>query len=221
MPGMAHPMWPVYDLRLRAAVPAVCSLEIRLPGEAELPGFLALARAGIHPPDEMPFGIAWTDVPSPDFERGFFQFHMRTRASWTPTDWQYTGGVWVDGEPAGFQDLVAVNFAVMRTVGTGSWLGQRFQGRGIGRLMRTMILALAFDGLGAEVAESSAMIDNPASNRVSEALGYERNGLGRLAPRGVPRTAQKYRLTLEGWRGQSRPPVEIDGLEGCRELFGA
>ena len=42
----------------------------------------------------------------------------------------------------------------MRTVGTGSWLGRPYQGRGIGKEMRGAVLALAFDGLGAEVAET-------------------------------------------------------------------
>jgi RimJ/RimL family protein N-acetyltransferase len=86
--------------------------------------------------------------------------------------------------------------------------------------MRQAILALAFDHLGAEVAETEAFLDNPASNKVSLAVGYEPNGFGRLAPRGTPRETQKFRLTLEGWRSRPRPPVTVEGLEACLPLFG-
>ena len=56
--------------------------------------------------------------------------------------------------------------------------------------MRAAVLAFAFDGLGAQVAESSAFLDNAASNAVSRALGYEENGFGSLAPQGVARDTQ-------------------------------
>jgi RimJ/RimL family protein N-acetyltransferase len=214
MPAMAHPLWPLYDLRLRTG-----ELELRLPTEAELADFSAIVAAGIHPPDDMPFGIAWTDQPSPARERMSYQFWMGTRANWTPEEWVLTLGVWVAGEPAGFQDLVGRQFATLRTVRTGSWLGRPFQGRGVGTLMRQAVLALAFDHLGAEVAESEAFIDNPASNRVSLAVGYEPNGFGRLAPRGVPRQTQRFRLTVDGWRARPRPEVEVEGLASCLDLF--
>jgi RimJ/RimL family protein N-acetyltransferase len=215
MPRVPHPLWPLFDLRVRTG-----DLELRLPAEEELPAFMAVASSGIHPPDEMPFGIAWTDASSPERERASYQYWMSTRAGWTPSDWVLTLGVWEAGTPVGFQDLRGHEFPVYRTVGTGSWLGREFQGRGIGRLMRQAILALAFDHLGAEVAETEAFLDNPASNRVSEAVGYEPNGFGRLAPRGVARETQRFRLTAEGWRARPRPEVTIEGLEASLELFG-
>jgi RimJ/RimL family protein N-acetyltransferase len=220
MPRMTHPLWPLYDLRLRTADPAIGELELRVPLEAELPAFADVAGRGIHPREEMPFGIPWTDQPSPARERSSYQFWMATRANWSAADWILTCGVWLDGEPACFQDLRAHEFSKYRTVATGSWLGQAFQRRGVGKLMRQAVLSLAFDHLGAQVAETEAFIDNPASNRVSLGVGYEPNGFGQLAPRGVARTTQRFRLTLEGWRARPRPAVSVDGLEGCLELFG-
>lgn len=220
MPPMAHPLWPLYDLRITTADPAIGALELRVPVEAELPAFVALASLGIHPPFEMPFSIPWTDLPSPQRERESYQFYMSSRAGWTVDNWVLTLGVWVDGEPAGFQDLRAHAFPTYRTVATGSWLGQSFQGRGIGKLMRQAVLALAFDHLGAEVAETEAFLDNPASSRVSLGVGYEPNGIGRLPQRGVARDSQRFRLTLEGWRARPRPPVAVEGLESSLELFG-
>jgi RimJ/RimL family protein N-acetyltransferase len=145
---------------------------------------------------------------------------MSTRAGWTVDNWTLTLGVWVAGEPAGFQDLRGPEFPKYRTVGTGSWLGSTFQRRGIGKLMRQAALTLAFDHLGAQLAETEAFIDNPASNRVSLAIGYEANGFGQLAPRGVPRETQRFRLTLAGWRARPRPEVTVEGLESSLELFG-
>jgi RimJ/RimL family protein N-acetyltransferase len=215
MPPVAHPLWPLFDLRLRTG-----NLELRLPTDDDLVELVAVAREGIHPPEEMPFGVAWTDVPSPEFERGFARFYWSNRANWQPNAWTLPLGVFVDGRAAGVQDLNARDFPVLRRVNTGSWLGRGFQGKGIGRLMRQAVLGLAFDHLGTEVAESGAFLDNPASWHVSEAIGYARNGVDRLAPRGAARDMQRYRLTLEGWRSRPRPAVEVEGLEGCLDLFG-
>lgn len=215
MPGMPHPLWPLYDLRLRTG-----DLELRLPTEAELLDFAVIVEAGIHPPDEMPFGIAWTDEPTRERNAMSYQWWMGSRGSWSAEDWTLTLGVWERGRPVGFQDLRGHGFPTYRTVSTGSWLGREFQGRGLGKLMRQAALALAFDHLGAEVAESEAFIDNPASNRVSLSVGYQPNGYGRLAPRGPARETQRFRLTLDDWRSRPRPVVEVEGLAACLHMFG-
>jgi RimJ/RimL family protein N-acetyltransferase len=208
--------WPLFGLRLRTE-----RLVLRPPTDDELPELMALARAGIHPPDEMPFGVAWSTLPSPDFERGFLQHFWRIRATWSPDHWYLNFMVEWDGTPIGAQSIDAEGFAIHRTVATGSWLGQTYQGRGFGREMRGAVLGFAFDGLGARVAESSAFLDNAASNAVSRSLGYEENGFGSLAPEGIARVTQRFRMTAEGWRSRPRPPLTIEGLEACREMFEA
>ena len=214
-PTTLEAAWPLFGLRIQSD-----QLELRLPTDVELLELLVLARAGIHPPDEMPFGIAWSVLPSPAFERSFVQHHWLMRGAWTPSSWTLNLIVLRDGQVIGTQTVAAVDFAVHRTVDTGSWLGQAFQGRGLGKEMRSAVLGFAFDGLGAVVAESSAFLDNAASNAVSRALGYEDNGRGTLAPQGVSRETQKFRMTLNGWRSRPRPPITIDGMDPCRELFG-
>ena len=215
MPAVTHALWPLLDLRLSTG-----DLVLRIPGEAELPAFAAVAAAGIHPADEMPFGIPWTAQPSPQREWDSYRWWMSARANWSVDSWALTMGVWVTGEPAGFQDLVARDFPKLRTVRTASWLGSGFQGRGIGRLMRQAVLALAFEHLGAEVAESEAFIDNPASNRVSLGVGYQPNGFGQLAPQGTRRETQRFRMSLDDWRARPRPVVKAEGVDACLELFG-
>ena len=215
MPRVAHPLWPLFDLRLRTG-----NLELRLPTDDDLFALVGVAKRGIHPPDEMPFAVPWSIVPSPAFERGFLQFHWSQRVNVSAGRWLLDFAVFVDGQPAGFQDLSATDFPVLRTVATGSWLGWEFQGKGVGKLMRQAVLSLAFDHLGAEVAMTGALLDNPASQRVSEAIGYERNGYDRVAPQGKPRDHIRYRMTVEGWRSRPRPKVEVEGLDACLDVFG-
>lgn len=208
-------LWPLYDLRIRTG-----ELELRYPTEAELPAFAGIIEAGLHPEGEMPFAIPFTDVPTAQRNVESYQWWMGSRGRWSVESWTLTLGVYERGQPRGFQDLRAERFPTMRTVHTGSWIGFEFQGRGVGKLMRQAVLGLAFDHLGAQVAETEAFIDNPASNKVSLGVGYEPNGYGTLAPRGVPRPTQKFRMTLDGWRARERPVVSVEGLDTCLRLFG-
>jgi RimJ/RimL family protein N-acetyltransferase len=208
--------FPLFGLRLRTD-----HLELRLPTDDELLELMDLARSGIHPPDEMPFGVAWSTMPSPAFERGYLAYHWENRSGWTADAWELGLATWLDGRAIGMQGMHARRFSALRTVGTGSWVGRHHQGQGYGKEMRTAMLALAFDGLGALVAETEAFTDNAASAGVSRALGYEENGRGGLAPEGVLRETQRFRMTAERWRSRPRPPVEIEGLDACREMFGA
>ena len=208
-------VWPLFQLRIRSE-----HLVLRLPTDDDLVRLLEVAKAGIHPPDEMPFGVAWTSAEGPAFDHGFVAHHWECRAAWSVEDWRLNLMVEMDGRPIGAQTVVGHAFQVHRTVDTGSWLGRAFQGRGLGKEMRSAVLAFAFDGLGAQFAESAAFLDNPASNAVSRGLGYEENGRGSLAPEGIARETQKFRMSAEVWRSRQRPPVVIEGLDACREMFG-
>lgn len=211
-----HP-WPLLGLRVDTP-----RLELRLPREEEFGAFLDATDAGIHDPDEMPFETPWTDTePAELRHRASMQFWWGSRASWTPDDWHLTLGVFLDGRAIGFQDLVAKRFCVLRTVASGSWLTRDAQGEGYGTEMRSGVLDLAFTGLGAAVAHSAAFVDNIASRRVSQALGYRENGRERAAPRGEARELTRFELTRADW--ESRRPewrATITGLEPCLPLFG-
>ena len=207
--------WPLFRLRIRSD-----NLVLRLPTDDDLPGMVALARAGIHPAHEMPFGVAWTDAKGPAFDRSVLQHHWGWRGRWRPEEWWLNLMVEWQGRPIGAQTISGEEFAIHRTVDSGSWLGLAYQGRGFGKEMRSAVLSFAFDGLGARVATSSAFLDNAASNAVSRSLGYAEDGRGALAPRGVSRETQRFRMTDEMWRSRPRPPVEIEGLDACREMFG-
>jgi RimJ/RimL family protein N-acetyltransferase len=202
---------PLFELRLRTP-----RLELRLPTRPELEQLREVALAGVHPPDFMPFSIAWTDDPELS---DFLAFHELRRRDWKPEAWELELGVWCDGELVGTQEVGSERFAETRTVGTGSWLGERFQSRGIGTEMRTAVLELAFRGLGAELARSGALDGNASSLRVSEKLGYRIAGRSTAAPRGVEVPHTDLELRREEW--QPAFPVEIERLEPCLPLFGA
>lgn len=103
-------------------------------------------------------------------------------------------------------------------MGTGSWLGQRFQGQGLGTQMRTAVLEFAFTGLGAETTVSSARIGNHASLGVSRKLGYREDALQRAVVQDELRVEQRLRVDRRDWRAAF--PVHINGLEGCLKDFG-
>jgi len=178
-----------------------------------------LARAGIHPPAEMPFAVAWTDhAGEPEFVDMFLEHHRGARAAWDPDEWVLQLGTWAEGALGGSQALRGQREDGELIVDSGSWLGQAFQRRGYGTEMRAAVLELAFRGLGAVAATSGSLEGNVASARVSAKLGYEPDGEATLAPRGVPVRERRYRLPYERWR--SPVPVEIENLEPCLQLFG-
>jgi RimJ/RimL family protein N-acetyltransferase len=203
-----EPLW-----QLRLVTPR---LVLRLPAEEELQQLFAVAEGGIHPPEEMPFAVAWTD--DLQLER-FVDFHHEAWDAWTAEKWSCNLITFLDGEPIGTQGIDAENFAEQREVVTGSWLGAPYQAQGYGTEQRAAVLELAFRGLGAKAATSGSLEHNIASQRVSEKLGYERTGTREIAPRGKPVPHYDYRLEASDWR--SPVPVELVGLAPCLHLFGA
>jgi RimJ/RimL family protein N-acetyltransferase len=210
---MRHP-WPLFDLRIRTR-----RLELRAPTDEDIVALLDVARAGVHDPEQMPFGVAWTDLPSPEFELSFLRFLWGTRVSWTPQAWRLPLAVLHAEEPIGIQEVWATNFATLRVVETGSWLGLRHQGQGLGTEMRAAVLYFAFEGLGATAAMSDALEGNEASRRVSEKLGYLPNGEGLVAPRGRPVVHHRYLLRREHWQ-RDLYPVSVEHLDACLSMFG-
>ena len=207
--------WPLTGLRLRTP-----RLEMRLPTLAELDELASLAADGIHDPRVQPFKVAWTDVPPQERARSVIQFQLTRWGAWSPADWSLNLVADVGGVIAGTQDVAGRDFAVLREVHTGSWLGQRHQGQGLGTEMRAAVLHLAFAGLGAEFAVSGAFTDNSASLGVSRKLGYLPDGLRRQGIRGRPAVIQMLRLDRAAWQAHQQIPVEINGLPPCLPSFG-
>jgi RimJ/RimL family protein N-acetyltransferase len=138
----------------------------------------------------------------------------------TPEDWNLQLAVFLRGAVVGTQGVAAQDFAITREVRTGSWLGQRYQGQGIGTEMRAAVLHLAFAGLNAESAVSGALADNQASAGVSRKLGYQPNGIFRRRVRDALGYEHRFALTRSRWQQHAAIPVEIGSLAPCLAQFG-
>jgi RimJ/RimL family protein N-acetyltransferase len=206
--------WPLYRLVLRTP-----RLELRFPHEEQLSELAERAAEGVHDPAVQPFAAAWTDQSPAETARSLLQWHWGMWAGWSPQKWELGLVVIADGRVIGTQGIGAENFAELREVGTGSWLGRASHGRGYGTEMRAAVLELAFAGLGAEYAISEAFEDNHASYGVSRKLGYADDGIARHVIRGGPVTGRRLRLDRAGWEAARSVPVRMEGLDDCREMF--
>ena len=208
--------WPLFGLRVTTP-----RLTLSHPTDADLEVLNSVIDKGIHDPTWMPFDIPWTDEPPEIRPRNSLQHWWRLRANWQPGAWTLTMMVREGETVVGVQDMFAREFGLSREVGTGSWLGRKFQGRGIGKEMRAAILHLAFAGLGAERATSAAFEDNPASIAVSTALGYRENGDEIKLRRGVRSRSIRFVLDRSDWDQRRRGDIHIHGLEQCLAMFGS
>lgn len=157
---------------------------------------------------------------NPDREWAWLRAIWAGRGRVSDSFWRLYFVVVVDGEPAGMQDLVGVNFSAFGTVTTFSWLSPETRGLGLGKEMRQAALHLAFDGLGAREAESAAFVDNHASNRISQALGYLPNGMDWDTRRGDPAEVFRWRLTREHWLEGRRDDIALVGVADCLPVLG-
>ena len=178
-----------------------------------------LAVEGIGSPGGPPFLTPWKTEPPQDLPRFIAQYYWRLRAEFSPGRWTAPLAVLWDGEPAGVQELFGDKYLVNRTTETGSWLGRRFQGRGIGTAMRQVIAAFAFDHLDAQYVTSAAFSDNVASVSVSRKVGYTENGMDIWAREGKPVLHQRFLLS-RGKLVRYEYPLMITGLAAFRRSIG-
>lgn len=210
-------LWPLFSLKIRTG-----GVEMRFADEPALAELATLALEDIHDPATMPFSVPWSDVPPAARARSVLQWNWKVRSEWDPGAWHLPLLASHDGRIVGTQGMSSSKFATTRCIETGSWLGRRYQGRGIGTAMRRAVLHLAFAGLGAEVARSGAFSDNLTSLRVSEKLGYLTDGTETVERRGKPATIIRLVLMRSRWEELSAgwPDVTVEGLEPALWMFG-
>ena len=202
--------WPFFDLRISCG-------EVLLRGvtDADLDPLLAVL------PDDLeqdPRHQAFLD-PAADRRRVLVAEIWQHRGLWSPTSWCLDLAVEVDGRVVGVQALEGEEYPLLRTVDSYSWLATSVRGRGLATSMRTAVLALAFEHLGAVAAVSSAEVGNAPSLAVSRRLGYADNGFSRTnSPTGVIEL-QHVRLVAESWRAIDHD-VTIEGVGACLPWFG-
>lgn len=124
------------------------------------------------------------------------------------------------GELVGVCTIDGKQFPWTRTITTGSWLGRRHQGRGLGREMRQAALHLIFAGLDGEHATTRAWHDNVASLRVTRSLPYTQGRATQETRRDRADTMLSFSMTRPQWETVCRNDIEITGLRKAREFLG-
>lgn len=205
-------IWPPFGVVLRCE-----DIEMRIVRQTDAPELVDVALGGVHDPEYMPFATSWTDVPAEELPAQTFRHIGTGPARVVPEKWQLTFLVRVNGEAAGLQDISATNFPITRTATTGSWLGLRFHGRGIGTRMRRMVCSFGFEGLGALRLESEAFADNGPSLAVSRKVGYRDNGTEIDQRRGQSAEVQRVVVTPETF--VAGPPPVMEGVEPLRRFL--
>ena len=210
------PFFPIFDLRIRTP-----RLELRPVREEDAFALIELANRGIHDPNEMPFLVPWTKEQAPDRWWHSFQHYAGQWALLRPESWKLSFAVHWGSTLVGNQVAEAEDFPASRSAETGSWIGREFQGRGFGYEARIAIVSFLMDGLGALVATTGAWHDNVASIRVTEKVGYERNGEWLKARAGVPTLSPRFLMTADRW-AVVRPDidVEVSGLHAALPQLG-
>lgn len=208
---MPYADWPIFDLWLRCR-----EVELRPVREADLPELAALE------PDDYDLDPRLAMLPGlterQNRQRLFHQGYWRALGTWSPQSWVLHLAARLDGALIGVQTLEGEDFPELRTVDSASWLTPAVRGRGLGVAMRTAVLGLAFDHLGALAAITSATLDNQASLGVSRRIGYLDNGFGFVHSRAGRVMLQHLRLPVENWTHSDE--VEAGGVDPCRPWFG-
>ena len=97
----------------------------------------------------------------------------------------------------------------------GTWHGREWWGKGANRASKTLVLALAFEGLGLERVTAWCGDDNGRSQKALEKLGFVHEGVLRRwhVHQGDPKDVISYSMLRSEWESSdlSREPFEIKG----------
>jgi len=206
--------WPLFDLSITSD-----DLELHAVRDVEVEALAGMFSDDV---EQDPRAERFDSLdPAADRRRLVGQGIWRNRGTWSPSSWCLDFAVVHQGRLVGLQTLEADDFLLLRTVDSASWLTTTARGQGIGLAMRTAVLTLAFDHLGAQHAISSARLDNAASLAVSRRIGYADNGLSVVrSPSGIA-TLQHLRLTRDQWDASGRGRgFTVKGVDRCRAWFG-
>lgn len=194
-------LYAPFGLRIRAG-----NLTLRVFRDSDLPAYADLINSRLFSDEQAPHVFAWWARDPADKLLDSLQFQWSQRAGIKPSAWTLPLAVFEGDRLVGSQDIGAKDFATLGVVNSGSYLRLDAQGRGIGTLMRQMVLVLAFDHLGAIRAESGAVLGNESSMAVSRHCGYAPDGIEVTANGDRRVELQRVAVTPETF---VRPAVDV------------
>jgi RimJ/RimL family protein N-acetyltransferase len=205
--------WPMSGLSIRSP-----RLTLRFASERDMSALAADLPADVETDPSLPQHTGLAAVQARSVQE--LQQYWRNLGNWTAQAWKAPFAVVRAGRLVGVQTLEGVDFARRRVVETASWLLVSERGQGVGREMRAAVLHLAFEGLGARAATSTAWHDNAASIAVSRSLGYVDNGYDLHVRNNRSDRMMRMILTAAAWQQRVRPAFEVSGLNSCLPFFG-
>jgi RimJ/RimL family protein N-acetyltransferase len=212
---MEQTIWPLMGLGVATPTLALRYITDDLGVELAM-----LAAEGVHDPAVMPFSTPWTDAPSPELERNTMRFYWRNRADTTVEHWNLNLAVVVDAVVVGMCSIEAAEFPTRRSAETGSWLGRRYQRRGIGGEMRHAALHLIFAGFDADQTTTRAWHDNTASLGVTGSLPYAQTGSSLQQRRERSDSMLEFTMSQAQWDTAHRNDIELIGIDAARLQLG-
>ena len=213
-------IWPLRPIRI-----VTSDIELFVPDEDSLAAAALLTADGVYDPvnrfiPRSPVA-GWSGKPAHEAEVEFLRYYWASLADWRADRWNLICLARINSEIVGVQEIGAQSFAVTKTISTGSWIGRDYQGKGLGTAMRQAALHFAFEGIGADRADSSAWSTNSPSLSISKSMGYLENGTSIRAFEGKRQTQINLVLNASDWHNRAQS-CQIFGLsEAALVMMGA
>lgn len=133
-----------------------------------------LAAEGIFPRPYPSYAFGWAKGDAETVRRNVIEYQRGVRTTCGPEEWRLECAVIVDKRPVGVVGIGASEWQKRKAAVSGSWLGRRYQGRGIGFTAARGLLRVYFNEFHGGEARRVVYPENAASLRVGEKLGYVR-----------------------------------------------
>ena len=171
-------------------------------------------------PADSTLGRTWYSENATDRGRMILAYYMDAWVTYNRPNAPLAFAALVNNEVVGYQGLEGFKaFWQTREAETVSWISKDSRGRKFAIPMRYAALHIGFSVLGANVMRSGALVQNRASQVVSERCGYDWDGtetqaVGEYVDHGI-----RYRLSREKWDTWDRPDVVCTGAQDLYEWF--
>ena len=213
-------VWPPYGIKLSWR-----GITLRPVRPADAVGLGRILDAGILPPSQYHFmgGMFKKEaVNEAAWARQVLRYEADLIRRWRTDSWKLQFAVSIEDRLIGCQSIEADKFPSDRCFETGSYLAAPVQGRGIGRIMRAMIIEFGFRCLDGRVAVSGYHPENAASAAVSRHLGYQATGCQEESWRDQTVRYQIVSLSSDNWpthRPDGLDEMQISGIEAFKQFI--